>query len=129
MNSSQLSVIQISALGANADAVSEYHLNKKAADDCLKQLDVAWVIIKPSLVYGPGGKSAALFKAISALPLVPLVDAALGIATLARYRTQRIGLIQISLILVYSILISMGPSELWLHPFGPVTKNIPLMVI
>jgi len=57
-----------------------------------------------------------------------MLDVALGIATLARYRIQLIGLVQICLILVYSILISVGPSELWLHPFGPVTKNIPLIV-
>ena len=28
----------------------------------------------------------------------------------------------------YSLLISIGPGELWLHPFGPVTKNIPLII-
>ena len=67
-------VIQISALGADDTAFSQYHLSKKAADDYLQQLDLDWVIIKPSLVYGPGGKSAAFFKALSALPLIPVVD-------------------------------------------------------
>lgn len=67
-------VIQISALGADESAISHYHRSKKAADDCLKQLDLDWVIVKPSIVYGPGGKSASFFKALSALPLIPLVD-------------------------------------------------------
>ena len=67
-------VIQISALGADDSAVSQYHLSKKAADDYLQQRDLDWVIIKPSLVYGPGGKSAAFFKALSALPLIPVVE-------------------------------------------------------
>ena len=67
-------VIQISALGADETAFSQYHLSKKAADDDLQQRELDWVIIKPSLVYGPGGKSAAFFKALSALPLIPVVD-------------------------------------------------------
>jgi uncharacterized protein YbjT (DUF2867 family) len=309
-------VIQISALGSDESANTRYHTSKKAADDCLKQLDLDWVILKPSLVYGPGGKSAALFKALAALPWIPLVDGgeqavqpiyvgdlaaavgnllapnapvrvsidavgpqplsirsmlaayrfwlgkeayrifpipfavalplgklseyfgasivssetirmlrrgnvgdvstltgatgvfprsladvlrehpaeqadrwqaqlyflrpllrltlgllwlfsgivslgiypvehsyvllaevgvtgpaapaflyaaalldiALGIATLARYRIQRVGQLQIVLMVGYSLLISIGPGELWLHPFGPVTKNIPLII-
>lgn len=67
-------VIQISALGADDTAFSQYHLSKRAADDCLRQLDLDWVIVKPSLVYGPGGTSAAFFKALAALPLIPIVD-------------------------------------------------------
>ena len=67
-------VIQISALGADDTSFSQYHLSKKAADDYLQQRDLDWVIIKPSLVYGPGGNSAAFFKALSALPLIPVVD-------------------------------------------------------
>ena len=68
-------VIQISALGADDSALSQYHLSKKAADNYLQQRDIDWVIIKPSLVYGPGGKSAALFKALAALPVIPVVEA------------------------------------------------------
>jgi uncharacterized protein YbjT (DUF2867 family) len=67
-------VIQISALGADDTAFSQYHLSKKAADDCLRQLDLDWVVVKPSLVYGPGGTSAAFFKALAALPFIPVVD-------------------------------------------------------
>lgn len=309
-------VIQISALGSDEAAVSRYHLSKKAADDCLKQQDLHWTILKPSLVYGPGGASGAFFKALAALPWVPVVekgeqavqpihiddltqavcallspdapvrlsidavgpepisfkrmlmayrrwlgytsqrilptpygislfagklsgylgvapvtgetvemlkrgntgdvstltasthiiprpfeaalrehpaeqadrwharlfflrpllrisigllwlftgivslglypvaqsyallaqvgitgllapvalygaallDMALGIATLARYRIRQVGALQIILMLAYSALISIGPSELWLHPFGPITKNVPLIV-
>ena len=309
-------IIQISALGSDETAFSRYHLSKKAADDCLKQLEVDWIILKPSLVYGPGGQSAEFFKALAALPWVPVVergeqlvqpihiddlaatvqalvlpnaprritidavgpepisfrrmlesyrawlgnrtqrtlpvpytlslfgaklsgllgiapitgdtvqmlrrgnagdvstliratgltprtfeaalceqpaqqgdrwharlfflrpllrlsigllwiftglvslglypveqsyallaqvgirgfmapaalysaallDLALGIATLLRYRIQHVAMIQIALMVAYSVLISIGPSELWLHPFGPITKNIPLIV-
>ncbi|MES9953114.1 MAG: SDR family oxidoreductase [Candidatus Thiodiazotropha sp. 6PLUC2] len=67
-------VIQISALGADRSAFSEYHLSKKAADDYLASLDLNWLILMPSIVYGAGAKSMAFFKAVSSLPLVPLID-------------------------------------------------------
>jgi hypothetical protein len=67
-------VIQISALGADETAFSQYHLSKRAADQCLRKLDVDWTILMPSIVYGPGAKSMAFFKALAALPLIPLVD-------------------------------------------------------
>jgi uncharacterized protein YbjT (DUF2867 family) len=67
-------VIQISALGADASAFSEYHLSKKAADDCLASLHIDWTILMPSIVYGQGAKSMEFFKALAALPFTPLVD-------------------------------------------------------
>ena len=65
-------VIQISALGADEDAASRYHRSKKRADDTLAALTVPWVIVQPSLVFGAGGTSAALFTKLAALPLVPV---------------------------------------------------------
>lgn len=67
-------VIQISALGADGSAFSQYHLSKKVADDYLTGLDLNWAILMPSIVYGPGAKSLRLFKAMAALPITPLVD-------------------------------------------------------
>lgn len=66
-------VIQISALGADEGAVSCYHRTKKAADDALLALGLDGVILRPSLVYGADAGSAALFRALAALPLTPLV--------------------------------------------------------
>ncbi|HVL77175.1 MAG TPA: SDR family oxidoreductase [Noviherbaspirillum sp.] len=65
-------VVQISALGADANAQSRYHLSKKRADDFLATLPVASVILQPSLVYGNDGASARLFAMLAALPLIPL---------------------------------------------------------
>jgi hypothetical protein len=66
-------VIQISALGADNDAFSHYHLSKRAADRYLRSCSLDWAVVMPSVVYGPGAKSMAFFKAVSALPLIPLV--------------------------------------------------------
>jgi uncharacterized protein YbjT (DUF2867 family) len=65
-------VVQISALGANEQARSRYHLSKKRADDFLAALPVQSVIIQPSLVFGQGGTSARLFTTLASLPLIGL---------------------------------------------------------
>jgi uncharacterized protein YbjT (DUF2867 family) len=62
-------VIQLSALGADENAVTAYHLSKKAADDYLAAMPVNSAIVQPSLIYGPGGGSAELFKTLAAMPL------------------------------------------------------------
>jgi uncharacterized protein YbjT (DUF2867 family) len=66
-------VLQISALGADETAFSAYHLSKRVADDFLRSLDMDWFILRPSLIYGRGGKSAALFMRLAALPIVPVI--------------------------------------------------------
>ncbi len=65
-------IVQISALGADEDAVSPYHLSKKAADDVLRSLPVEGIIVQPSLVFGPGGASAAMFTMQASQPVIPL---------------------------------------------------------
>lgn len=61
-------VIQISALGQADDG--EFIRSKHRCDECLAQLDLDWVVIRPSVVYSPkasyGGTS--LLRALAALP-------------------------------------------------------------
>jgi uncharacterized protein YbjT (DUF2867 family) len=66
--------LQISALGADEQAQSQYHLSKLAADDVLASLDLDWFILRPSLVYGRGAKSMGLFRAMAVLPVIPLIE-------------------------------------------------------
>lgn len=66
-------VVQISALGADETAFSAYHLSKLAADDYLRNLDLEWFVLRPSLIYGRGGKSADLFMRMASLPLIPVI--------------------------------------------------------
>jgi hypothetical protein len=60
--------VQLSALGADEQADTAYHLSKKAADDYLASLPVRAAIIQPSLVYGSDGTSARVFKALASMP-------------------------------------------------------------
>lgn len=65
-------VVQISALGADAAAKSRYHITKRQADEFLASTRLDWVILRPSIVYGPGGQSTAFFSALAALPITPV---------------------------------------------------------
>ena len=62
----------MSALGADAGAASRFHRSKRAADRGLAALGVPHVILRPSLVYGPGDHSMAFFARLAALPLTPV---------------------------------------------------------
>lgn len=68
-------VIQISAISADAEAGTDYALSKKRADDHLKALDLDWVVLRPSLVYGEGAYGGtAMLRALAAFPfMTPLV--------------------------------------------------------
>ncbi len=65
-------VIQLSALGADDDAATPYHLSKRRADDFLLSMPLSAAVVQPSLVYGVGGASARIFNALASLPLIPL---------------------------------------------------------
>lgn len=57
-----------------------------------------------------------------------LLDLALGAATLFLKRGRRpLWLMQIGLILGYTALITVWLPEYWLHPYGPVLKNLPML--
>jgi len=59
---------------------------------------------------------------------VCLLDAAIGIAVLARWRTSALALIQLAVVSMYSVLLTLSEPSLWTEPFGPLLKNIPFLV-
>ncbi len=66
-------VIQISALGTEADATCRYHQAKRAADEALRASPLNWTIVQPSVVFGARGASTQLFLRLASLPVIPLV--------------------------------------------------------
>ena len=56
-----------------------------------------------------------------------IMDIMLGIATLLAYRIRALILFQFSIVFLYTLTITFTLPEFWLHPFGPVLKNIPLL--
>lgn len=68
-------VVQVSALGIEP-ATTAYARTKLAAERCAltlaEQEGMAVCVVRPSVVYGPGGASAALFDTLSRLPCLVL---------------------------------------------------------
>ncbi len=69
INSGIKKVIQISALGADHRAITQYHKSKRAMDDFLLERFPSCVIFRPSIVVGDGGQSTALFSRLAAMPV------------------------------------------------------------
>jgi uncharacterized protein YbjT (DUF2867 family) len=68
-------VIQISAVSADLEAGTEYALSKRAGDEHLRGLDLDWVVLRPSLVYGSGSYGGtSMLRGLAGLPFcIPLV--------------------------------------------------------
>jgi uncharacterized protein YbjT (DUF2867 family) len=67
-------IVQVSALGVteSGDDLPPYITSKREADRALAALPVTHAIVRPSLVYGPGSDSAALFATLASLPVISL---------------------------------------------------------
>ena len=48
-------IVQLSALGSRANAVSEYHKTKFAAEEIVRGSGISWTIFRPSIIHGPRG--------------------------------------------------------------------------
>ena len=85
-------VVQISALGVAAAAEAgetDYLRSKRLADEALLGLDLDAAIVRPSLVFGPGSASAALFATLAGLPVIGLPGA-------GRQRVQPIHVLELA---------------------------------
>ena len=56
-----------------------------------------------------------------------LLDIALGAAIYVLKRRRWLWRLQMALIVGYSAIIALWLPELWLHPFGPLLKNLPML--
>lgn len=64
-----VAVVQVSALGAAADADTLFLRSKNRADEALLGLRTRGVVIQPSLVFGTDGASSKLLLDLAALPV------------------------------------------------------------
>ena len=83
----------------------------------------------------PVERSYALLSAAGATPgTAPLLlyggaalDLAFGIATLALRERRALWVAQIVVILLYTTIITLKLPGYWIHPFGPIVKNLPML--
>jgi hypothetical protein len=54
-------------------------------------------------------------------------DLVLGLGTLLLVRRRRLWQVQLALIGLYSLVIAIRLPEFLLHPYGPLTKNVPML--
>ena len=68
-------VVQISAVSADPAVGTAYAITKAAADAHLRTLNLDWIVLRPSLVYGPGSHGGTSFlRGLAGLPgIVPLI--------------------------------------------------------
>jgi uncharacterized protein YbjT (DUF2867 family) len=65
-------VIHVSAIGADSGS-TPFMLSKSQADRALRERDLDWVILRPSVVVGRAAYGgSALFRGLAALPIYPL---------------------------------------------------------
>lgn len=99
-------------------------------------LAVVWItagVVSAGLF--PVDQSLALLAAVGLAGPVALLalygaaalDFALGIATLVVRRARWLWAAQAALVAAYTAIITVWLPEQWLHPFGPVVKNLPIL--
>ena len=69
-----------------------------------------------------GGTSLAIASAAS------LLDIVIGSAVLFRRRPGLLAAIQLLVVFIYTIGLSVVEPSLWLDPFGPLLKNLPILI-
>ncbi len=58
-----------------------------------------------------------------------MLDITLGLWILSKKYLKLCCQIQVATIVIYTVLLSVIDWQFWLHPFGPVTKNIPICIL
>lgn len=56
-----------------------------------------------------------------------LGDIAIGLAILTRWRPRVIALVQVAIVLAYTLGLTFTQPGLWADPFGPLLKNLPIL--
>ncbi len=104
---------------------------------CSVAIAALWLITAAVSWFGwPHAQSAAWLAACGlpaawrepALLGASALDAALGLALLLRPRGW-LWPLQIAAVLGYTAIMSLRLPEFWLHPFGPLSKNLPILAL
>jgi uncharacterized protein YbjT (DUF2867 family)/uncharacterized membrane protein YphA (DoxX/SURF4 family) len=59
--------------------------------------------------------------------MTSLLDVAVGIAVAIRWKPQWMVAVQLTIVIAYTIAITISTPELWLAPLGPILKNLPFL--
>ncbi|MCU0291351.1 MAG: NAD(P)H-binding protein [Thermoanaerobaculaceae bacterium] len=83
-------VVQMSALGARANAPTGYHRTKFAGEEAVRTSGLRWTIFRPSLIFGPGdGFEQSIVPVLRRLPVFPVFGD-------GRYRLQPVAVDEVA---------------------------------
>lgn len=83
----------------------------------------------PALLHSMAAVTGLSFGVLHAAGIAGcFADLLLGVLVLARWRPPMLATIQIALIAGYTLFLSWALPDLWMDPFGPLLKNLPIMV-
>jgi hypothetical protein len=80
--------------------------------------------VSESILSSVGLPSSA---AAAATWLFCAIDLAVGVALVVRWRPGILAVLQVLLVVAYTIGLSISQPELWFDPFGPLLKNLPII--
>ena len=66
--------VQMSALGARADAPSRYHRTKHESEEIVRKSGMRWTIVRPSIIFGVGDEFHPLMADLVHRNIVPVID-------------------------------------------------------
>jgi hypothetical protein len=58
-----------------------------------------------------------------------IIDIGIGCWLLTGLKAKCCCIVQVTVIVTYTMLLSIIDIAYWLHPFGPITKNLPIIVL
>jgi len=58
-----------------------------------------------------------------------VLDLLIGLWLISRWQLKKCYLLQVIVIVINSLLLSIIDPSFWLHPFGPLTKNLPILAL
>ena len=113
--------------------ISQQALNKAA----IYSLSFLWIFTGlTSIFFSPeiGYQILAGANITGALADISIIgggalDIMLGLWLLTAFRIKLCCLVQITVITLYTVLLTIIDASFWLHPFGPITKNFPVLVL
>jgi uncharacterized protein YbjT (DUF2867 family) len=73
--------------------------------------------------FGISGQASVMLATIACF-----IDLAIGIALWLRWRLGAVAAIQLGVIGAYTLVLSLAIPSLWLDPYGPLLKNLPIAV-
>lgn len=95
-------LLYISAIGTSSDAASKYHRTKYVAEQAVISSGLEYVILRPSVIFGPGdGFISMLERLIRMSPVTPVIGS-------GRYKLQPVFIDDLVAVIVRSITSDVG---------------------